>query len=51
MSSDEEEYIKKKLKKLKEKFPGASTEQIERELFPHIGEEVVPKVLKKKKKE
>jgi hypothetical protein len=45
-----EKIIKKFLKKLKERFPGMETERIEKELIPlRPGEEIQPRVLKKKK--
>lgn len=47
----EEEFVKKKLKKMKEKFPHMDTEQIEKELYPLEGEEIKPKVVKKKEED
>ncbi len=46
----EEHFVKKKLKKLKERFPSVDVKQIEKELYPLEGEEIVPKIGKKKKK-
>lgn len=46
--SIEEKLVKKKLKK---RFPDEETvEQIEKELYPLQGDEILPKVGKKKKK-
>lgn len=45
----EEEYVKKKLKKLKKDFPGMDIEKVERELFPLKGEEI--HVVTKKKQD
>jgi len=50
MSLDEE-LVKKKLREMKDRFPDLDTEQIERELFPLKGEEVGPKIGKKKKED
>lgn len=50
MSLDEE-LVKKKLREMKDRFPGMDIEQIERELFPLKGDEVEPKIGKKKKEE
>lgn len=46
----EEQFVKKKLRKMKEKFPGMDVDQIEKELYPLQGEDITPKVGKKKKK-
>jgi hypothetical protein len=48
---DDEDIIKKRLKKLKQRFPEMDEEQIQRELFPLGKDEVKPKVVKKKKAE
>lgn len=45
----EEDLVKKKLKRMKEKFPEMDVDQIEKELYPLQGEEVTPKVGKKKR--
>lgn len=45
-----EEIIKKSLKKLKEKYPSLEVERLEKELIPLSGEEVQPRIGKKKKK-
>ena len=42
-----ESYLKKALKKLKEKFPGIEEKEIERELIPLRGEEEL--LIRKKK--
>ncbi|MEM5834391.1 MAG: hypothetical protein QXQ69_00905 [Candidatus Aenigmatarchaeota archaeon] len=44
-----EEIIKKSIKKLKKKFPELG-ETLERELIPLKGEEIQPRVIKKKKR-
>ncbi len=44
----DEDFVKKKLKRLKHIIPGMDTENIEKELFPVSGEEVKPRVGKKK---
>lgn len=46
----EQEFVKKKLKKMKKRFLGMDVEQIEKELYPLQGDEIAPKVGKKKKK-
>ena len=46
----EESFVKKKLKKLKDRFPDIDVKQIEKELYPLEGGEVVLKVGKKKRK-
>lgn len=47
-----EEIIKKTLKKIKKKFPGMKVERLEKELIPlKPGEELQPRVAKKKKKD
>lgn len=43
--------IKKRIKKLKEAFPDLDEKQLERELIPLSGEEIKPKILKKKVKQ
>lgn len=47
MSLDED-FVRKKLKKLRDRFPGMDIDQVERELFPLKGDMHV-KVGKKKK--
>ena len=46
-----EKIIKKAFKKMKEKYPGLAVERLEKELIPLSGEEVQPRVGKKKKKD
>ena len=46
-----EELVKKRLKKMKEKFPNLDVDQIQKELYPLEGEEIMPKIGKKKKEE
>lgn len=46
----EQDFVKKKLKKLKKRFPETDIEQIEKELYPLQGEEITPQIGKKKKK-
>lgn len=43
--------IKKRIKRLKETFPGMNDKQLERELIPLPGDEVKLKILKKKVKQ
>ena len=43
--------IKKRIRKLKGIYPGMDEKQLERELLPLSGEEVRPKILKKKVKQ
>jgi hypothetical protein len=45
-----ENIIKKRLKRLKENFPGTDEKQIERELIPVSGEEIQPITTRKKKR-
>lgn len=47
----EKTYVKKKLKKMKDKFPGMDVSQIEKELYPLGGDDVKPKVGKKEEDE
>lgn len=47
----DQDFVRKKLKKMKQRFPGMDVEQIERELYPMQGEEISPKVGKKKKRD
>lgn len=47
----EKEYVKKKLKKMKENFPNMDVEQIEKELYPMQGDQILPKTVKKKKED
>ncbi len=44
-----ETVVKRRIKKLKRVFPEMDETQLERELIPLSGEEVQPKVVKKKK--
>lgn len=46
----EEDFVKKKLRKMKQRFPEMDVGQIEKELYPLQGEEITPQVGKKKKK-
>jgi len=46
----EEEIIKKSLKKLKQRYPSLPIERLEKELIPLSGEEIQPRVVKKKKR-
>lgn len=46
-----ENIIKKRIKKLKGIYPDMDEKQLERELIPLPGEEVRPKILKKKVKQ
>lgn len=45
-----ETVVKRRIKKLKKVFPGLDEKQLERELIPLSGEEVQPKILKRKVK-
>jgi len=47
-----EEIIKKSLKRFKKIFPGMKEERLEKELIPlKPGEELQPRILKRRKKE
>jgi hypothetical protein len=46
-----EQVIKRRIKKLKKTFPDLEEKRLERELIPLSGEEIQPKVLKKKVKQ
>ncbi|HKZ45415.1 MAG TPA: hypothetical protein VJ343_01800 [archaeon] len=48
--TNDEEAIRKSLKKMKKKFPGMDEELLEKELIPlKPGEELTPRTVKKKK--
>ena len=44
-----EAVVKRRIKKLKEVFPEMDEKQLERELIPLSGEEIQPKIIKKRK--
>lgn len=44
----DEEFVKRKLKRLKHTLPGMDTSNIEKDLFPVSGDDVKPRVGKKK---
>lgn len=46
-----ETVVKRRIKKLKRVFPEMDEKQLERELIPLSGEEIQPKILKKKVKQ
>jgi len=46
----EEDFVRKKLRKMKKDFPGMDVGLIEKELYPLQGEEITPRVGKKKKR-
>ena len=46
-----EQVIKRRIRKLKKTFPDLEEKQLERELIPLPGEEIKPKILKKKVKQ
>ena len=45
-----EEFLRKRLRKLKKAYPGFDEKQLERELIPLSGDEVSIKTLKKRKR-
>ncbi|MBI2084395.1 MAG: hypothetical protein HYT70_02185 [Candidatus Aenigmarchaeota archaeon] len=45
-----EEFIKRKIRKLKRAHPGLDEKQLERELIPLSGEDIGVKTLKKRKR-
>lgn len=45
-----ETIVKRRIKRLKKIFPEMDEKQLERELLPLSGEEIQPKILKKKVK-
>jgi hypothetical protein len=46
-----ETVVRRRVKRLKEGFPGMDERQLERELIPLSGEEIQPRLIKKKMKQ